>query len=140
MKKLTQKIVREYIRILGGTFKRSTYGDVVVKFGDSEYFTDDLQDALGTARAMQGSHAEIQRAEQYLTDMGFGAGNKHEVIVLSTDSTLCSKCGQDDHTANDCDAINEYARDMAQQAREHANRPEPKDAKLRAALYDRGVE
>jgi hypothetical protein len=96
MKKLTQKIVREYIRILGGTFKRSPYGDLVVRFGDSEYFTDDLQDALGTARAMQGSHAEIQRAEQYLTDMGFG---------LSTRSTKCGHCGSDKPADQSCDCF-----------------------------------
>lgn len=66
--KLTQKVVREYVRILGGTFRRTPAGDLKVKFGEDEYFTDDLNDAIGTARIMKGSHPDIDRAEEYLRE------------------------------------------------------------------------
>jgi hypothetical protein len=69
-RKLTQSIVREYIRILGGTFRRDAWGDLIVRFGEDTYHTTDLQDALGTARCMKGGHPDIESAEQYLTAMG----------------------------------------------------------------------
>ncbi len=67
--RLTQAIVREFVRTLGGTFKRDAYGDLVVRFGEETYHTTDLEDALGTARCMKGSHPRIDDAEQFLRDM-----------------------------------------------------------------------
>lgn len=67
--KLTQKIVREYVRMLGGTFRRDEWGDLIVRFGDDTYHTNDLQDALGTARCMKGSHPAIADADEYLATM-----------------------------------------------------------------------
>lgn len=64
--KLTQKIVREYVRRLGGTLKRTDYDDYCVKLAGCEYFTDALDDVLGTARAMCGTHPNIADAEEYL--------------------------------------------------------------------------
>lgn len=68
--KLTQKVVREYIRHLGGTFGRDGYGDLIVRFGEEVYHTNDLLDALGTARCMKGGHPNIEQAEEYLTSQG----------------------------------------------------------------------
>ena len=52
----------------------------------------------------------------------------------------CSKCGQDDHTAKDCDAINKYSAQMSADAAKRLAQPKDKNAKLKSALYDRGVE
>ena len=68
--KLTQKIVREYVRRLGGTFKKTDFDDYCVRLAGCEYFTDALDDVLGTARAMCGTHENIDAAEQYLKDAG----------------------------------------------------------------------
>lgn len=69
-RKLTQAIAKEYARRLGGKIKKNDYDEFVVTFGRSEYFASDLEDALGTARIMAGTHPNIADAEQYLTDMG----------------------------------------------------------------------
>lgn len=71
--KLTQKIVREYVRILGGSFKRTEFDDFRLKFGQDEYFTNGLDDIIGTARVMQGSNGNIEQAEEYLTACGVDA-------------------------------------------------------------------
>ena len=66
--KLTQSITREFIRRLGGTFRRDSAGDFRVSFNGSTYFAADLADAIGTARAMAGSHPNIESAEQFLAE------------------------------------------------------------------------
>lgn len=54
--KLTQKWVRDHVRALGLTFNRDSAGDYVIRHKNSPkghgYFTQDLRDALDTARAM----------------------------------------------------------------------------------------
>lgn len=70
MPKLTQAITREYIRRLGGKFRRDDYGDFRVKLDGAEYFCADLDDAIGTARVMAGGHKDFDEAEQYLKDEG----------------------------------------------------------------------
>lgn len=70
--KLTQAIVREYVRLLGGTFKKTEYGDYRLAFGShrsdsrEEYHASDLADIVGTARVMRGSHDNIDEAEALL--------------------------------------------------------------------------
>jgi hypothetical protein len=68
MKKLTQKIAREYVRLLGGTLKRDVeYEEYILRFGRNTYHTDALDDVIGTARAMQRTHFNIEAAEQFLS-------------------------------------------------------------------------
>jgi hypothetical protein len=64
--KLTQAITREYVRQLGGTFKKTEYGDFRLKFGEESYHANDLQDIVETARVMKGSHPNIESADEYL--------------------------------------------------------------------------
>ena len=66
--RLTQAIAREYIRRLGGKFRRDQYGDYRVTLQGAEYYCQHLDDAAGTARIMAGSHQDFDRAEQYLKD------------------------------------------------------------------------
>lgn len=66
MSKLTKKVAVEFVRILGGRLYRDSYGDLRVKFGDQIYFTNDLDDAVGTARIMRGSCDAMEDAEEYL--------------------------------------------------------------------------
>ena len=63
---LTQKLLREYVRQLGGTLKKTDYDDYVVKLGGCEYYTTDLDDVLGTARAIAGTHPDRAAAERLL--------------------------------------------------------------------------
>jgi len=52
-RRLTQAIVRRYVRLLGGTCNRTGFGkELRVRLAGAEYFTEDLQDAVGTARYM----------------------------------------------------------------------------------------
>lgn len=85
--KLTQKIAREYVRRLGGTFRATGFGDFRVRMGKSEndYFASDLDDAIMTARAMaqqldaNGLAASyIEVANEYLRSM---IGNTLEVVA-----------------------------------------------------------
>jgi len=75
MGKLTQGVVREYCRTLGGTFKHTQWDDYKVAFGQGdarqEYFCNDLLDCIETARVMKGSHPGIEQAEEYLKGEGF---------------------------------------------------------------------
>lgn len=68
--RLTQALVRQYVRLLGASFKRSQYGDYVLSFGTgdarSEYFSADLTDVIETARVMLGGHACFGQAENLL--------------------------------------------------------------------------
>lgn len=66
--KLTQKLVRAYIRTLGGTFRKDYCGDYIVRFnnGEFDYHTDNLEDALGAARIYQGTNPNIETAEALL--------------------------------------------------------------------------
>lgn len=67
--KLTQKVVREFVRRLGGKLKRNIeFDEYVLIFGEHEYFTSDLDDVVGTARVMQGSHPDIEEAEKFLAN------------------------------------------------------------------------
>lgn len=66
MRKLTQLMVKDFIRTLGGTFRKDSYGDFIVRFGEDTYHTGDLEDALGTARCMKGGHEDIELAEENL--------------------------------------------------------------------------
>jgi len=69
--RLTQAIAREYVRRLGGRLKRDTdWQEYILRFAEHDYHTDSLDDVIGTARAMQGSHPDIDQAEAYLASQG----------------------------------------------------------------------
>lgn len=68
--KLTQVVTREYVRLLGGTFKKNEYGDYRLKFGEQDYHAEDLLDIIGTARIMKGGHPNIEQADAYLVSQG----------------------------------------------------------------------
>ncbi len=65
---LTQKHVRDYVRALGGTFRKTEWGDYRLKFGDAEYHSDSLDDCVETARVMQGSNPARDYAETVLPE------------------------------------------------------------------------
>jgi hypothetical protein len=67
-RRLTQAIVRRYVRLLGGSCSRTGFGaELRVRLAGGEYFTDCLQDAIGTARYMarfdRKLAARVQEAE-----------------------------------------------------------------------------
>jgi hypothetical protein len=65
--KLTQRIAREYIEMIGGKLKRNAeYDEYRVKFGEQDYFASDLEDAIATAACMAGGHDRFPDAEEYL--------------------------------------------------------------------------
>lgn len=68
--KLTQKIVREYLGMLGARLRRNAeYGEHVLAAGKDTYFSTDLEDAIGTARIMLGGHERFEDAEAHLALM-----------------------------------------------------------------------
>jgi hypothetical protein len=76
--KLTQRLVKDYLRLLGGTVRRDSYGDLRLKFKspkgphfDEEYFAQDLEDVIGTARLMKGGHANAEQADEFLYNLGW---------------------------------------------------------------------
>jgi hypothetical protein len=65
--KLTQRIAKEYVAMIGGKLKRNAeYDEYRVKFGEHEYFASDLADAIATAACMAGGHDRFPEAEEYL--------------------------------------------------------------------------
>lgn len=61
MDKLTQKIVREQLKALGVSFRKTSAGDFVVGTNEAnKYFTNDLADALGTGKLIAASVSGFQ--------------------------------------------------------------------------------
>lgn len=76
MKRLTQAIVRDYLRHVGGKFRKDTFGDYRVTLDGAEYFTQDLDDAICTARVMAGGHPRFEDAEAMLRAMGIEVNDR----------------------------------------------------------------
>jgi hypothetical protein len=78
-RRLTQAIVRRYVRLLGGKCGRTGFGsELRIRLVGAEYFTDSLEDAIGTARYMAThsgklaarlAEAEADLAEQLRQDV-----------------------------------------------------------------------
>ncbi len=65
-RRLTQKIVREYVRTVGGRFKRTLWDDYQLTVGADTYHANDLLDIIETTRVMCGSHPNIALADSLL--------------------------------------------------------------------------
>ena len=57
MAKLTLKTARAEVKTFGATLQPDGFGEYMVKLDGAEYFTPDLEDAVGTARFMASERA-----------------------------------------------------------------------------------
>lgn len=114
--KLTQRIVRDFVRTLGGTFKANVgWGDFKLRFdnGENEYFANDLLDALETARAMKGGHERIEEAEHQLrVELGLidenacvNCGHGSNWHVMNEDHMRFGECEHPDDKTGLCDCV-----------------------------------
>jgi hypothetical protein len=85
--KLTQKIVREYLGMIDCKLRRNVeYNEYVLVHGtgdaETTYFSTDLDDIIGTARVMHGSHPSIEQAEEYLASVATVASVKFKDLSI----------------------------------------------------------
>jgi hypothetical protein len=68
-RKLTLRVARDYIRILGGTLKHDTdWQEYILRFGTSTYHATELDDVIGTAKVWQGTNPNLETAERLLVE------------------------------------------------------------------------
>ena len=72
-RRITWKIARWYVEMLGGKLRHTIDSEYVLSLGGAEgtrYYSDSARDMIETARALMGSHRNHEKAEQFLKDMG----------------------------------------------------------------------
>ena len=72
--RLTQKVAKELIAMLGGKLIRNTeWDEYIVRTGPEEtYHCNDLSDAVGTALVFFGSHPEAENVKTILAGYSLG--------------------------------------------------------------------